>query len=139
VQADALLRMARELAREAKAPPPAYLPWGWLVERLARAAAAGPRRVAGRFAAFARRASRRRWKKLIAHAGKAAAAAPAPDAAGQPGEEEAHGAGNERKFLVAGDGWREGARGVRYRQGYLSAGERAGCTVASASPGSGRS
>lgn len=35
----------------------------------------------------------------------------------------------ERKFLVAGDGWRAGARGVRYRQGYLSAGERAGCTV----------
>lgn len=35
----------------------------------------------------------------------------------------------ERKFLVAGDGWRAGARGVRYRQGYLSAGELAGCTV----------
>src|SRR5512134_1367255 len=35
----------------------------------------------------------------------------------------------ERKFLVADDRWRDGARGVRYRQGYLSAGERAGCTV----------
>ena len=35
----------------------------------------------------------------------------------------------ERKFLVAGDGWRAGARGVPYRQGYLSAGADAGCTV----------
>jgi CYTH domain-containing protein len=35
----------------------------------------------------------------------------------------------ERKFLVAGDGWRIGAPGARYRQGYLSAGELAGCTV----------
>jgi CYTH domain-containing protein len=35
----------------------------------------------------------------------------------------------ERKFLVAEDGWRKGARGVRYRQGYLSAGEGARCTV----------
>jgi CYTH domain-containing protein len=26
----------------------------------------------------------------------------------------------ERKFLLAGDGWREGAEGVRFRQGYLS-------------------
>ena len=26
----------------------------------------------------------------------------------------------ERKFLLAGDGWREGAQGVHYRQGYLS-------------------
>ncbi len=35
----------------------------------------------------------------------------------------------ERKFLVAGDGWRSGAVGVPYRQGYLSAGRDAGCTV----------
>ena len=35
----------------------------------------------------------------------------------------------ERKFLVAGDGWRPGAVGVAYRQGYLSAGADAGCTV----------
>ena len=35
----------------------------------------------------------------------------------------------ERKFLVTGDGWRPGARGVPYRQGYLSAGADAGCTV----------
>jgi CYTH domain-containing protein len=35
----------------------------------------------------------------------------------------------ERKFLVAGDGWRAGARGVPYRQGYLSAGADARCTV----------
>jgi len=35
----------------------------------------------------------------------------------------------ERKFLVTGDGWRPGAHGVRYRQGYLSAGADAGCTV----------
>jgi adenylate cyclase len=35
----------------------------------------------------------------------------------------------ERKFLVAGDGWRLGAQGVAYRQGYLSAGADAGCTV----------
>ncbi len=27
----------------------------------------------------------------------------------------------ERKFLVTGDAWRAGARGVRYRQGYLTA------------------
>lgn len=26
----------------------------------------------------------------------------------------------ERKFLVTGDGWRKGAKGVRYRQGFLS-------------------
>ncbi len=26
----------------------------------------------------------------------------------------------ERKFLVRGDGWRQGAAGTRYRQGYLS-------------------
>lgn len=35
----------------------------------------------------------------------------------------------ERKFLVCGDGWRPGAVGVPYRQGYLSAGADAGCTV----------
>jgi CYTH domain-containing protein len=35
----------------------------------------------------------------------------------------------ERKFLVTGDGWRAGARGVPYRQGYLSAGADARCTV----------
>ena len=35
----------------------------------------------------------------------------------------------ERKFLVTGNGWRAGARGVPYRQGYLSAGADAGCTV----------
>lgn len=35
----------------------------------------------------------------------------------------------ERKFIVSSAGWRDGARGTRYRQGYLSAGERAGCTV----------
>ena len=28
----------------------------------------------------------------------------------------------ERKFLVAGDGWREGAKGTRLRQGYLCQG-----------------
>ncbi len=33
----------------------------------------------------------------------------------------------ERKFLVASDAWRTGARGVPYRQGYLDTG--AGCTV----------
>ena len=36
----------------------------------------------------------------------------------------------ERKFLVAGDAWRAGAApGIAYRQGYLSAGSDAGCTV----------
>jgi len=35
----------------------------------------------------------------------------------------------ERKFLVTGDGWRPGARGVLYRQGYLGAGAEATCTV----------
>jgi CYTH domain-containing protein len=35
----------------------------------------------------------------------------------------------ERKFLVLGDAWRAGARGVPYRQGYLSAGADARCTV----------
>jgi CYTH domain-containing protein len=35
----------------------------------------------------------------------------------------------ERKFLVAGEEWRAGARGVPYRQGYLSAGADARCTV----------
>jgi adenylate cyclase len=35
----------------------------------------------------------------------------------------------ERKFLVAGDGWRPGAQRVAYRQGYLSAGADASCTV----------
>lgn len=33
----------------------------------------------------------------------------------------------ERKFLVNGDGWRPGALGVPYRQGYLAAGD--GITV----------
>jgi CYTH domain-containing protein len=33
----------------------------------------------------------------------------------------------ERKFLVAGDGWREKASGIPYRQGYLTRGEC--CTV----------
>ena len=27
----------------------------------------------------------------------------------------------ERKFLVTGDAWRKGAKGVRYRQGYIAA------------------
>jgi adenylate cyclase len=37
----------------------------------------------------------------------------------------------ERKFLVTGDAWRAGAAGpgVPYRQGYLSAGADAGCSV----------
>jgi CYTH domain-containing protein len=35
----------------------------------------------------------------------------------------------ERKFLVTGDGWRLGALGVPYRQGYLGAGADARCTV----------
>ena len=36
----------------------------------------------------------------------------------------------ERKFLVAGDAWRaDAAPGIAYRQGYLSAGSDAGCTV----------
>ena len=37
----------------------------------------------------------------------------------------------ERKFLVTGEGWRAGAAdaGTAYRQGYLSAGADAGCTV----------
>ena len=35
----------------------------------------------------------------------------------------------ERKFLVTGDDWRPGAQGVPYRQGYLSAGADAACTV----------
>jgi len=35
----------------------------------------------------------------------------------------------ERKFLVAGDGWRPGSTGVPYRQGYLGAGSGARCTV----------
>lgn len=37
----------------------------------------------------------------------------------------------ERKFLVRDGGWRAGAEGpgVAYRQGYLSAGADAGCTV----------
>ena len=35
----------------------------------------------------------------------------------------------ERKFLVVGEGWRGGATGVPYRQGYLGAGADARCTV----------
>jgi CYTH domain-containing protein len=35
----------------------------------------------------------------------------------------------ERKFLVSGDNWRNGAPNVVYRQGYLGAGENAVCTV----------
>jgi CYTH domain-containing protein len=52
----------------------------------------------------------------------------------------------ERKFLVTGDGWRAGARGEQYRQGYLStspgrtvrvrvAGERAYLTIKGARAG----
>jgi adenylate cyclase len=37
----------------------------------------------------------------------------------------------ERKFLVAGDAWREGVDGVRYRQGYLAASDAANVRVRS--------
>jgi CYTH domain-containing protein len=56
----------------------------------------------------------------------------------------------ERKFLVNGDSWREGARGTRFQQGYLSsvkertvrvrvAGERAFLTIKGKSVGATRS
>ena len=66
VQADALVGYARELAREAKAPPPAYVALGMLIERLREEQVRGRRDFSGHFGAFAHGSNRKRWKRLIA-------------------------------------------------------------------------
>ncbi|HWR98914.1 MAG TPA: CHAD domain-containing protein [Candidatus Methanoperedens sp.] len=80
VQADALLGYARELARERKAPPPAYLAVGMLVERLRDEQRAARLAFAERFADFSRKSNRRNWRRLFA----VAAAAPAAPADQEP-------------------------------------------------------
>ena len=66
VQADALLGYARDLARAGKAPPPAYLAMGMLIERLREQQARARLDFAERFAAFSGKTGRRRWKRLLA-------------------------------------------------------------------------
>lgn len=89
VQADALLGYARELARGAKAPPPAFLAMGMLIERLREEQARARGEFAARFAVFSRRSARRRWKRMLAHAERGArfetTPAPVPTAAGAEG------------------------------------------------------
>jgi CHAD domain-containing protein len=75
VQADALLGFARELAREGKAGPPTYLALGMLLERLREEQAAARVEFCERFDAFACRAGRKTWKRLLASAARPAAAA----------------------------------------------------------------
>jgi CHAD domain-containing protein len=68
VQADALLGYARELAREGKAPPPAYVALGMLVERLREQQARARTEFAERFDEFSRKGGRKRWKRVLAMA-----------------------------------------------------------------------
>ncbi len=72
VQADALLGYARDLAREGKAAPPAYLALGMLVELLREQQARTRIEFSGRFAEFSGKAGRKSWRRLLATAGKAA-------------------------------------------------------------------
>lgn len=65
VQADALLGYGRELAREAKAPPPTYIALGMLVERLREEQARARIEFAGRFGEFSHKSGRKSWKRLL--------------------------------------------------------------------------
>ena len=84
VQADALLRYARELAKEGKAAPPTYLALGMLLERLREEQTRARVEFSVRFGEFSGKAGRRNWKRLLATAAKSGAAA--ADAAGAHGE-----------------------------------------------------
>jgi CHAD domain-containing protein len=89
VQAEALLGFARELAREGKAPPPAFLAMGMLIERLREEQVRARGEFAERFAAFARRSSRKRWRRMLGHAtARAGRAAPPARAGADAGLEE---------------------------------------------------
>ena len=90
VQADALLGYARELARAGKAPPPAYLAMGMLIERLRDQQAQARREFAERFAVFSDKSGRRRWKRLLADL-KVAAATQAARETAVPPESECRG------------------------------------------------
>jgi CHAD domain-containing protein len=91
VQADALLGFARELARDRRAKPPAFLALGMLIERLREEQARARGEFAERFAAFARRPARKSWKRMLRHA---AARARAATAAGTEDDGGAHGHGD---------------------------------------------
>ena len=75
VQAGALLGYARELAKEGTAAPPTYLALGMLVERLHERQLKARVEFGTRFGEFSRRAGRKSWKRLLAGAAKAHAAA----------------------------------------------------------------
>jgi CHAD domain-containing protein len=90
VQAEALLGYARELARAGKAPPPAYLAMGMLIERLRDQQAQARREFAERFAVFSDKSGRRRWKRLLTDL-KSSASAPSPPEAPKGPEGEGHG------------------------------------------------
>jgi len=68
VQADALLGYARELAREGKAAPPAYIALGMLVERLREQQTRARGEFTGCFGEFAHKTGRKNWKRLLATA-----------------------------------------------------------------------
>jgi len=89
VQADALLGYARELAREAKTPPPTYIALGMLVERLRDEQKRARVEFAGQFGEFSHRSGRKSWKRLLATVAKAGPDAAA--AAAQHGPEGHHG------------------------------------------------
>jgi CHAD domain-containing protein len=69
VQHEALAGYARELAREGKARPSAYLAMGMLIERLRDRQAATRREFADRFAPFAAGRNRKRLHRLLAPPG----------------------------------------------------------------------
>jgi CHAD domain-containing protein len=84
VQSATLLALARDLARERQAPPPAYLAIGMLVERLREQQQLARGEFAGSFAEFSRASNRRRWKKLIASATRRPGAPPAEPTTEEP-------------------------------------------------------
>jgi CHAD domain-containing protein len=85
VQAEALLGYARDLAREGKAPPPAYVALGMLVERLREQQARARGEFAGRFSEFSRKSGRKRWKRILDMA--ASEPEDEPDAGASPDRE----------------------------------------------------
>jgi CHAD domain-containing protein len=93
VQADALLGFARELAREGKAPPPAFLAMGMLIERLRDEQGRARGEFAGRFAAFSKRSAGKRWKRMIEHAAARAGQENTPGLRGRGARGEGEGRG----------------------------------------------
>jgi hypothetical protein len=56
------------MAREGKAPPPAYIALGMLVERLREQQTRARDEFAERFEEFSRKGGRKRWKRVLAKA-----------------------------------------------------------------------